>query len=75
MTQSFKEWFENNDIRLLCKKDNAEFIYNKGQQSRQAETDELQERIDSVIEYLDDCDSCCDISKLHLIEVLQGDRS
>lgn len=35
--------------------------------------DELQKRIDEVIEYLDGCDSCCDISKLHLIEVLQGD--
>lgn len=34
---------------------------------------ELRKRIDKVIEYLDSCDSCCDISKLHLIKVLQGD--
>jgi site-specific recombinase XerD len=39
------------------------------------EINELQKRIDSVIEYLDGCDSCCDISKLQLIEVLQGDQS
>lgn len=37
--------------------------------------DELRKRIDAVVEYLDGCDSCCDISKLHLIEVLQGDQS
>lgn len=47
MTQSFDEWFDKNDVRILVERSTARFVYEAGAQSKQAEIDELQKEIDS----------------------------
>ena len=41
---NFDEWFESNDIRLICKKDAASFIYEKA-------WNEQQKKIDRALEF------------------------
>lgn len=52
MTKSFDEWWEENYMIVSSDRTEAEGIYNLGQQSKQAEIDELQKRIDEAIAIL-----------------------
>ena len=47
----FEEWF-NTYENLQCDKDACEDAFEAGQQSRQAEIDELKSKIDGAIKYL-----------------------
>ena len=47
----FDEWF-NTYENLQCDKDSCEDAFEAGQQSRQAEIDELKSKIDGAIKYL-----------------------
>lgn len=48
MTKSFDDWYNTYD-NLQCDKDACEDAYEAGQQSKQAEIDELLKRIDDAI--------------------------
>lgn len=48
MTQSFDEWFDKNDVRILVERITARFVYEAGAQSKQAEIDEYKEVASSM---------------------------
>jgi len=47
--KSFDEWWEENYMMVSADMTEAEDIYNLGQQSKQAEVDELRKRIDDAL--------------------------
>ena len=49
--KSFNDWF-NTYENLQCDKDSCEDAFEAGQQSKQAEVDELQKRIDEAMKML-----------------------
>ena len=51
--KSFDEWWEENYMMLSADRTEAEDIYNIGAQSRQAEIDELKNRIYTALNELD----------------------
>ena len=72
MTKSFDEWF-NTYENLQCDKDACEDAFEAGQQSKQAEVDDLKKRID---EALHEADESCGVSVdafVKLNRILKGD--
>ena len=69
--KSFNDWF-NTYENLQCDKDSCEDAFEAGQQSKQAEVDELQKRID---EALHEADESCGVSVdafVKLSRILKG---
>ncbi len=54
MTQSFDEWFEKNGELYRKPTSDERYLFEAGAQSKQAEIDELQARIDEVLDYVGD---------------------
>ena len=72
--KSFNDWF-NTYKNLQCDKDSCEDAFEAGQQSKQAEVDELQKGID---EALHEADESCGVSVdafVKLNRILRGDKS
>jgi DNA-binding GntR family transcriptional regulator len=59
MTKSFDEWLDTTKLRGYMDENSLEAAYEAGQQSKQAEVDELQKRID---EALHEADESCGVS-------------
>lgn len=86
--KSFDNWYKEANKTKDDGFTNRDF-YEAGQKSAQIEIDamkeallfqvqmldEKQKRIDAAINYLDTCGSCCDVSILHLVQVLQGEKN
>ena len=73
MTKSFDEFWGEFAIGLNADENEAEGIYEAGKQSKQAEVDELQKRID---EALHEADESCGVSVdafVKLNRILKGD--
>lgn len=71
--KSFDEWFEGKDIDNWTNKKFMLKAFEAGQKSKQAEVDELQERIDKAIGLLE-CNEYID-SPLQALNILKGDWS
>ena len=55
MTKSFDEWINENGFNFRPEQyDLYKYLYEAGQQSKQAEVDELQKRIDEAVERIED---------------------
>ena len=55
MTKSFDEWINENGFNFRPEQyDLYKYLYEAGQQSKQAEVEELQKRIDEALEAFDD---------------------
>ena len=55
MTKSFDEWINENGFNFRPEQyDLYKYLYEGGQQSKQAEVDELQKRIDRAVEHIED---------------------
>ena len=75
MTKSFDEWWSE------CKKngfvptfsDVASNAFKAGQQSKQAEVDELQKRIDKAVEHIEGYYGVVELSMI--VDILRGDQS
>lgn len=72
MTKSFDEWF-NTYGNLQCDKDACEDAFEAGRQSKQAEVDELQKRIDKAVEHIEDYYGVVELSMI--VDILKGDQS
>lgn len=77
MTQSFNEFFEENFEYGLSSpaKNIIKFTFEAGQQSKQAEVDELRKRIDEALKFASDAHSDLNIGMLKMAEILKGDQS
>ena len=53
MTKSFDEWLDTTKLRGYMDENSLEAAYEAGQQSKQAEVDELQKRIDGALKELE----------------------
>lgn len=74
--KSFDEWFDRNDVRILVERSNARFVYEAGAQSRQAEIDELEKRIDEAIYDLQHIESAMWEEQVeHVLMILKGNQS
>lgn len=69
--KSFDEWFEKQDIDNWTNKKFMLKAFEAGQQSKQAEVDELQKRIDEAIELLE-YNEYAD-SPLQALNILKGE--
>ena len=71
--KSFDEWF-NTYENLQCDKDACEDAFEAGQQSKQAEVDELQKRIDNALGFTEGVHSENWQEAIHCINnILKGD--
>ena len=74
MTKSVDEWINENGFNFRPEQyDLYKYLYEAGQQSKQAEVDELQKRID---EALHEADESCGVSVdafVELNKILKGD--
>ena len=74
MTKSFDEWINENGFNFRPEQyDLYKYLYEAGQQSKQAEVDKLQKRID---EALHEADESCGVSVdafVKLNRILKGD--
>ena len=70
---SFDEWINGNGFNFRPEQyDLYKFLYESGQQSKQAEIDELQKRIDDCIKAMDE--SICDIDCGTIYGILKGEE-
>ena len=53
----------------------ASFCYEAGQQSKQAEVDELRKRIDGALEFANDAHSDLNIGMLKMVDILKGNTN
>ena len=67
--KSFDEWIV--DAESWSERD----AYEAGQQSKQAEVDELQKRIDEALKFANDAHSDFNIGMLKMADILKGDQS
>ena len=76
MTKSFDEWINENGFNFRPEQyDLYKYLYEAGQQSKQAEVDELQKRID---EALHEADESCGVSVdafVKLNRILKGNTN
>lgn len=75
MTQSFDEWKEC--FGVSCSKYSSEGYtmeeaFKAGAQSKQAEIDELQKRIDDALRFTNNAHSDLNIGMLKMVEILKG---
>ena len=69
----FKEWLEEEKGRYVLKLDvvSSKKGFKFGHQSKQAEIDELQKRIDTALRHLEDHEGYDDLT--HVIKILKGE--
>ena len=72
--KSFDEWYReakklNNDGF------SAKDFFEAGQQSKQAEVDELQKRIDEALKFANDAHSDLNIGMLKMVDILKGNTN
>ena len=72
MTKSFDEWLDTTKLRGYMDENSLEAAWEGGQQSKQAEMDELQKRIDVLSKKLNEM---AHIFLDDLDDVLKGDQS
>ena len=72
MTKSFDEFWGEFAIGLNADENEAESIYEAGQQSKQAEVAELQKRIDRAVERIEDYYGVVELSMI--VDILNGDQ-
>ena len=70
MTKSFDEWLDTTKLRGYMDENSLEAAYEAGQQSKQAEVDEMQKRIDVLSKKLNEM---AHIFLDDLDEILKGD--
>ena len=73
MTKSFDEWLDTTKLRGYMDENSLEAAWEGGQQSKQAEMDELQKRINDA---LHEADESCGVSVnafVKLNKILKGD--
>ena len=76
MTKSFDEWINENGFNFRPEQyDLYKYLYEAGQQSKQAEVDELQKRIDDALKFANDAHSDLNIGMLKMVDILKGDQS
>ena len=76
MTKSFDEWINENGFNFRPEQyDLYKYLYEAGQQSKQAEVDELQKRIDEALKFANDAHSDLNIGMLKMVDILKGDQS
>ena len=73
MTKSFDEFWGEFAIGLNADENEAESIYEAGQQSKQAEVDELQKRIDEALKELEYIHFYKTQNSNNAINILKGD--
>lgn len=71
--KSFEEWKEEQE-RIHNDYD-VENAWYAGQQSKQAEIDELRKQIDEALKFASDAHSDLNIGMLKMAEILKGDQS
>ena len=69
MTKSFDEWMV--DAESWSERD----AYEAGQQSKQAEVDELQKRIGEALKFANDAHSDLNIGMLKMVDILKGNAN
>ena len=75
MTKSFDEWINENGFNFRPEQyDLYKYLYEAGQQSKQAEVDELQKRIDDALKFANDAHSDLNIGMLKMVDILKGDQ-
>ena len=73
MTKSFDEWINENGFNFRPEQyDLYKYLYEAGQQSKQAEVDELQKRIDEALKFANDAHSDLNIGMLKMVDILKG---
>lgn len=74
--KSFDEWWKIESLNTFdYPKEAAESGFEAGQQSKQAEVDELRKRIDDALKFSSDAHSDLNIGMLKMAEILKGDQS
>ena len=73
--KSFDEWFgEASQNKLFWESPSkaSKMGFEAGQQSKQAEVDELQKRIDEALKFANDAHSDLNIGMLKMVDILKG---
>ena len=70
--KSFDEWLDTTKLRGYMDENSLEAAYEAGQQSKQAEVDELQKRIDEALKFANDAHSDLNIGMLKMVDILKG---
>lgn len=74
--KSFDEWLDTTKLRGYMDENSLEAAWEAGQQSKQAEVDELRKRIDEAIYDLQHIESAMWEEQVeHVLMVLKGDQS
>ena len=74
MTKSFDEWINENGFNFRPEQyDLYKYLYEAGQQSKQAEIDELQKRIDEAVKELEYIHFYKTQNSNNAINILKGD--
>ena len=75
MTKSFDEWINENGFNFRPEQyDLYKYLYEAGQQSKQAEIDELQKRIDEAVKELEYIHFYKTQNSNNAIKILKGDQ-
>ena len=69
--KSFDEWLDTTKLRGYMDENSLEAAWEAGQQSKQAEVDELQKRIDRAVERIEDYYGVVELSMI--VDILKGD--
>ena len=76
MTKSFDEWINENGFNFRPEQyDLYKYLYEAGQQSKQAEVDELQKRIDEALKELEHIHFYKTQNSNNAIKILKGDTN
>ena len=74
MTKSFDDWINENGFNFRPEQyDLYKYLYEAGQQSKQAEVDELKKQIDEALKFANDAHSDLNIGMLKMVDILKGD--
>ena len=71
---SFDEWINGNGFNFRPEQyDLYKFLYESGQQSKQAKIDELQKRIDRAVGHIEDYYGVVELSMI--VDILKGEET
>ena len=74
MTKSFDEWLDTTKLRGYMDENSLEAAWEAGQQSKQAEVDELQKRINEALKELEYIHFYKTQNSNNAIKILKGDQ-
>ena len=75
MTKSFDEWINENGFNFRPEQyDLYKYLYEAGQQSKQAEVDELRKRIDEALRFYNEAKSPHNIGMIQMAILLKGNK-